>query len=89
MSLESLTFVPPTFVGGIFIPKFCYRATTEALFRCSRSSKSRLDLLARPELGITEWVDELYRVPLYAILSGFEPGDVPGIGTFYDFFPCL
>ena len=34
-------------------------------------------------------VDELYRVPLYAILSGFEPGDVPGIGTFYDFFSRL
>jgi hypothetical protein len=44
-----------------------------------------LFLLVTPEIGITKWVDELYRVPLYAILSGFEPGDIPGVGTFYDF----
>ncbi|WP_025690882.1 hypothetical protein [Paenibacillus zanthoxyli] len=44
-----------------------------------------LFLLVRPEIGLTQWVDELYRVPLYAILSGFEPGDIPGVGTFYDF----
>jgi len=48
-----------------------------------------LFLLTKPEIGITAWVDELYRVPLYAILSGFEPGDVPGVGTFYDFFARL
>jgi urease accessory protein UreF len=36
-----------------------------------------LFLLTKPEIGITAWVDELYRVPLYAILSGFVPGDVP------------
>jgi hypothetical protein len=23
--------------------------------------------------------------PLWAILSGFDPGNVPGVGTFYDF----
>jgi hypothetical protein len=45
-----------------------------------------LFLFTNPSIGITKWVDELHRVPLYAILSGFEPGDVPGIGTFYDFF---
>jgi len=28
----------------------------------------------------------LHRVPLYAFLSGFTPGDIPGVGTFYDFF---
>ena len=27
--------------------------------------------------------------PLYAILSGFEVGNTPGIGTFYDFFNRL
>jgi len=48
-----------------------------------------LFLLTRPEIGITAWVDEMYRVPLYAILSGFEPGDVPGVGTFYDFLARL
>jgi hypothetical protein len=45
-----------------------------------------LFLMTNPTIGITKWVDQLYRVPLYAILCGFEPGDVPGIGTFYDFF---
>lgn len=48
-----------------------------------------LNLLVRPELGITEWVKEMVTVPLYAILSGFVPGDIPGVGTFYDFFPRL
>lgn len=48
-----------------------------------------LFLLTKPEIGITAWVDELYRVPLYAILSGFKPGDVPGVDTFYDFFARL
>ncbi|MCZ8513862.1 hypothetical protein O9H85_15760 [Paenibacillus filicis] len=43
-----------------------------------------LFLMTNPEIGLTKWVDELYRVPLYAILSGFEPGDIPGVGTFYD-----
>ena len=35
--------------------------------------------------SITAWVCELKTNPLYAILSGFTPGDVPGVGTFYDF----
>jgi len=48
-----------------------------------------LFLLTNPTIGITKWVDELHRVPLYAILSGFEPGDIPGVGTFYDFFARL
>lgn len=48
-----------------------------------------LFLLTNPTIGITKWVDELHRVPLYAILSGFEPGDIPGVGTFYDFFNRL
>lgn len=29
------------------------------------------------------------RTPIYAILSGFEPHDLPGVGTFYDFFKRL
>src|SRR5699024_4941317 len=48
-----------------------------------------LMLLTNPAIDVTEWVNELHRVPLYAILSGFEPGDVPGIGTFYDLFERL
>ncbi len=29
------------------------------------------------------------RIPYYAIISGFQPDDIPGIGTFYDFFKRL
>lgn len=48
-----------------------------------------LFLMARPEIGVTEWINEMIRVPYYAIISGFEPGDIPGVGTFYDFFKRL
>ena len=48
-----------------------------------------LFLLTNPTIGVTKWVDQLRRVPLYAILSGFNPGDIPGVGTFYDFFVRL
>src|SRR5579875_2686124 len=40
-------------------------------------------------ISVTKWVDELRRVPLYAIISGFIPGHTPGVGTFYDFFTRL
>ena len=36
--------------------------------------------------SITDWASRLKECPLYAIISGFYPDDVPGIGTFYDFF---
>ena len=39
--------------------------------------------------SITSWVEQLKLNPLYAILSGFEPGNTPGVGTFYDFFSRL
>jgi len=48
-----------------------------------------LFLMAKPEIGVTEWINEMKRIPYYAILSGFEPGDIPGVGTFYDFFQRL
>ena len=31
------------------------------------------------------WVKQMRSFPLWAILSGFPPDDVPGVGTFYDF----
>jgi hypothetical protein len=46
-------------------------------------------LQTNPTMSITRWVDVLYRTPLYAFLSGFEPKDIPGVGTFYDFFTRL
>ena len=39
--------------------------------------------------SITDWVNALKTNPLYAILSGFEFGNTPDIGTFYDFFSIL
>lgn len=41
------------------------------------------------ETSITQWVQRLQDGKFYAILSGFEPDDVPGVGTFYDFIDRL
>ncbi|QQK76320.1 transposase [Salicibibacter cibarius] len=46
-------------------------------------------LFTNPEKGLTEWVNIMQRTPIYAILSGFSPDDIPGLGTFYDFFRRL
>jgi hypothetical protein len=35
--------------------------------------------------SIDLWVPRLREQPFYALLCGFEPDDVPGVGTFYDF----
>ncbi len=35
--------------------------------------------------GITAWVNETRSSSFIAIMCGFEPGDTPGIGTYYDF----
>lgn len=39
--------------------------------------------------SLTDWAAQLKINPLYAILSGFEVGDTPGVGTFYDFLNRL
>ena len=39
--------------------------------------------------SITQWVDILRTQPLYAVISEFEPNDVPRVGTFYDFINRL
>ena len=39
--------------------------------------------------SLTGWAAQLKINPLYAILSGFEFGDTPGVGTFYDFLNRL
>jgi hypothetical protein len=41
------------------------------------------------EHSITKWVQSLKNSDAYATLSGFEPDNVPGIGTFYDFISRL
>jgi len=39
--------------------------------------------------SVDKWVFSLKTTPIFAILSGFSPDDVPGVGTFYDFFNRL
>lgn len=39
--------------------------------------------------SITDWITQLKINPLYAILSNFQFGNSPDIGTFYDFFDRL
>lgn len=39
--------------------------------------------------SVDDWVAQLKAFPIWAILSGFDPSDVPGVGTFYDFFKRL
>lgn len=51
--------------------------------------RSYLLMLEVGQSSVTEWVNDLRRCPLYAILSGFVYGQTPGVGTFYDFFPKL
>ncbi|MDD6206897.1 MAG: hypothetical protein PUB10_00040 [Clostridiales bacterium] len=51
--------------------------------------RSYLLSIAFKVTSITEWVAQLKINPLYAILSGFEVGDTPGVGTFYDFMKRL
>ncbi|UCE06485.1 MAG: hypothetical protein JSW07_00130 [bacterium] len=51
--------------------------------------RSLLLMKQTEEHSITKWVQSLKNSDVYAILSGFDPDDVPGIGTFYDFIERL
>ena len=46
-------------------------------------------LMTNSEKGLTEWINIIKRTPIYAILNGFSPRNIPGVGTFYDFFRRL
>jgi hypothetical protein len=46
-------------------------------------------LMTNSQMGITDWIDEMKRTPIYATLSSFPFDDLPGVGTFYDFFDRL
>lgn len=39
--------------------------------------------------SLTQWTAQLKINPIYAILSGFEVDNTPGVGTFYDFMKHL
>ena len=51
--------------------------------------RSYLLSIAFKVTSLTEWAVQLKMNPLYAILSGFEVGNTPGVGTFYAFFRKL
>ncbi len=47
--------------------------------------RSCLAMMLCGETSFTDWVALLHDEHFYALISGFEPDDVPGVGTFYDF----
>ena len=51
--------------------------------------RSMLVALEFKVISYTDWAAQLKINPLYAILSGFTPGNTPGVGTFYDFINRL
>ncbi len=48
--------------------------------------RSYLLMIKSGETSVTRWVNTLRINPMYAIISGFPEDDLPGVGTFYDFF---
>jgi len=77
-------------------------SSTASLVRTSYSSKTKgraprdpgdmlrsALLMTKSGMSVDDWVRALRTIPVYAILSGFEPRDTPGVGTFYDFFRRL
>jgi hypothetical protein len=47
--------------------------------------RSCLAMMLCGKTSFDEWVALMRDEPFYALISGFEPADVPGVGTFYDF----
>ena len=47
--------------------------------------RSWLVMLECQITSLDAWVDRMRSEPFYALLSGFAPNHVPGVGTFYDF----
>ena len=47
--------------------------------------RSCLAMMLSGETSFDGWVEQMRDEPFYALISGFEPSNVPGVGTFYDF----
>ncbi len=75
--------------GVDLLMKDCYSKFGPIPRPASCMLRSYLLSIAMKYSSITDWVEQLQLVPAYAIISGFEPGDTPGVGTFYDFFTRL
>ena len=56
------------------------------LARCPLSMlRSCLAMVLCGQTSFDQWVNLMRDEPFYALISGFDPDDVPGVGTFYDF----
>ena len=47
--------------------------------------RSYLAMMLCGETSVDAWVEQMRDEPFYALISGFAPSRVPGVGTFYDF----
>jgi hypothetical protein len=47
--------------------------------------RSCLAMMLCGQTSFDDWVQLMRDEPFYALISGFDPEDVPGVGTFYDF----
>ncbi len=67
----------------------CYSALGPAPRQPSCMLRSLLLMIMTKCPSIPLWVMALHTSPFYAVLSGFDPKDLPGVGTFYDFLDRL
>ena len=51
--------------------------------------RSLLAMVLCGVFSIDDWVDRMRSHPFYAVISGFDPQDVPAVGTFYLFMDRL
>ena len=51
--------------------------------------RSLLLMIVMNVVSVTHWVETLHTSQFFAVLSGFQPWDIPGVGTFYDFIDRL
>lgn len=74
-------------VDAILAPS--YSARGPAPRQPSSMLRTLLLALALHINSITDMVSKLHQSAFFAIISGFSPDDVPGVGTFYDFIDRL
>lgn len=51
--------------------------------------RSLLAMILCGVFSVDDWVDKMRSQPFYAVVSGFDPEDVPAVGTFYLFMDRL
>ena len=76
-----------SFIDEFMKPKYSVFGPRPRTPSCMQ--RSYLLSIAFKVTSLTCWAAQLKINPLFAILSGFEFGDTPGVGTFYDFLSRL